>query len=193
MTTGRPRMFDADEVIDGARDLFWRRGYGATSMRDLSDHLGVHPGSLYSAFGDKHAIFIQALDRYAESTREGAAVVREGSPLERLREMLLGVLAAAMAAPGRGCMLGNTAAEMLPEDAGAGDVVRNALGELESGIEQALSEAQKSGDVAPDVDCGAQARLLVALMQGLHVLARVEPDPRRLEDAVDAALAPLQG
>jgi TetR/AcrR family transcriptional repressor of nem operon len=86
-------------------------------------------------------------------------------------------------------MLGNTAAEALPDDADAGAIVGRALRELEGAIERSLAHAQQTGEVRRDIDCGAQARLLVALIQGLHVVARTEPDPRRLDDAVDAALA----
>ncbi|HET8953052.1 MAG TPA: TetR/AcrR family transcriptional regulator [Solirubrobacteraceae bacterium] len=188
--TGRPRSFDDAEVVDRAKDVFWQRGYGATSMRDLKEELGVLPGSLYGAFGDKHALFVRALERYAEGTHEAAAALAaEGPVLPRLRELLTSVLSAAADAPGRGCMLGNTAAEALPGDTEAGAIVGRALRGLEGAIERSLAHAQQTGEVRSDIDCGAHARLLVALVQGLHVVARTEPDPRRLDDAVDAALA----
>ena len=190
--SGRPRSFDHDEVVDRAKDVFWARGYGATSMRDLKDELGVLPGSLYGAYGDKHALFLRALEHYADDTREAAAALTAGGPvLPRLRELLTAVLSAAAEAPGRGCMLGNTATEALPGDEAAGDVVAGALDVLEAAIERALEAGRQSGEIRDDVDSGAQARLLVALLQGLHVVARAEPDPRRLDDVVEAALGPL--
>ena len=190
--TGRPRSFAEDDVVDGAKELFWRRGYAATSLRDLKDELGVLPGSLYVAFGDKHALFLRALANYARDMREAAASMSvDGPVLPRIRELLTGVLEAAGVAPGRGCMLGNTATELLPGDEAAGQVVRDAFRALEQAIEEALRAAQRSGEVRADLDCDAQARLLVALMQGLHVVARAEPDPQRLNDVVIAALAAL--
>ena len=191
--TGRPRSFDDDHVVSGAKDVFWRRGYAATSLRELKDELGVLPGSLYGAFGDKHALFLRALERYADDTRVTAAsVLADGPVLPRVGELLANVLAAACTAPGRGCMLGNTAAELLPHDEVAGRVIRDALGALEGSIEQALATAQQTGEIREDIDCGAQARLLVILMQGLHVVARAEPDPHRLDDVVHTALASLR-
>lgn len=191
--TGRPRSFDDNQVVNDAKDVFWQQGYAATSMRDLSQTLGVLPGSLYGAIGDKHALFLRALQRYADDGREVAAsLVADGPVLPRLRELLTNVLSAAHIAPGRGCMLGNTAAEMLPNDDDAGQVVRSAFRELESAIEHALKLSQRSGETRDDIDCGAQARLLVALMQGLHVVARAEDDPLRLQDIIDAALSPLE-
>ncbi|TMR05650.1 TetR/AcrR family transcriptional regulator [Actinomadura soli] len=190
--TGRPRSFDDGRVVAEALELFWRRGYAATSLRDLKDGLGVLPGSLYAAYGDKHGLFLRALERYVDAAREQAAeLTGDGAVLPRVRALLLSVLEAARETPGRGCMLGNTAAELLPADETAGRLVHDGFGTLETGLAQALQAAQRSGEVRPDVDCGAQARLLLALMQGLHVLARAEADPRRLTDAIDTALAPL--
>lgn len=189
---GRPRSFDDDQVVNGAKDVFWQHGYAQTSMRDLKDTLGVLPGSLYGAFGDKHALFVRALQSYADDGRAAAdALLTDGPVVPRLREFLTDVLRAALVAPGRGCMLGNTAAEALPGDDAAGRVVRDAFRQLETTLEQALKLAQQSGETREDIDNGAQARLLVALMQGLHVLARAEDDPLRLQDAIDAALTPL--
>ncbi|MFD5245908.1 TetR/AcrR family transcriptional regulator [Amycolatopsis sp. NPDC058340] len=189
--TGRPRSFDDDQVIGGALDVFWRRGYAATSMRDLKDELGILPGSLYAAYGDKHALFLRALELYASGARSQGAVLAEGPVLAHLRELLLSVLEAAREHPGRGCLLGNTATELLPADEAAEKLVHSGFEALETGIAQGLEAAQRSREVRADVDCGAQARLLLVVMQGLHVVARAEADPRRLTDAVDAALAPL--
>lgn len=190
--TGRPRSFNDEHVVTGAKELFWRRGYAATSLRELRDELGVLPGSLYGAFGDKHALFLRALQRYADDTRASAAsILADGPVLPRLGELLGSVLDAARTAAGRGCMLGNTATELLPHDQAAGSVVRGAFRVLENALTHALTAAQQTGEIRADVDCAAQARLLLALMQGLHVIARAEPDPRRLGDAVHAALAAL--
>jgi TetR/AcrR family transcriptional repressor of nem operon len=189
--TGRPRSFQDRDVVDRAKDTFWQRGYAATSMRDLKEQVGVLPGSLYGAFGDKHALYIRALERYADGTRAAAAPLLDAPVLPQLRNLLTDILTAACTTPGRGCMLGNTAAELLPGDDTVGRVVRDAFRELESAIEQALALGQQTGEVRENLDCGAQARLLVAVMQGLHIVARTEPDPRRLDDVIDAVLNPL--
>ena len=61
---GRPREFDRDEVLERAINLFWSRGYEATSVSDLTEAMGITPPSLYSAFGDKKRLFLEAVDRY---------------------------------------------------------------------------------------------------------------------------------
>lgn len=189
---GRPRSFDEAQVIDQATDLFWRRGYSATSMQRLGQHVGVLPGSLYAALGNKHTLFVRTLERYADGQRElGETLAAADQVLPRLRQALGDVLTAAVDAPGRGCMLGNTAIDLLPTDGVARTIVRRAFRELEESIALALTRAKQTGEVRADVDSTAQARMLVALMQGLHVLARAEPAPQRLKNAIDAAITPL--
>ena len=189
---GRPRSFDETEVLEQATELFWRRGYTATSVGELGDHVGLKPGSLYAAFGNKHALFLRALDRYADRQRELTDVLGVAEPvLPVLRGALLAVLRAAREAPGRGCMLGNTSVDVLPADAQAATVVRRALDELTDAIRSALERAQRAGEVRADVDATDAARLLVALMQGLHVVARSATDPMELAGTVDTALAAL--
>ncbi|NEW42120.1 TetR/AcrR family transcriptional regulator [Nocardia cyriacigeorgica] len=189
--TGRPRGFDEKAVVRGAKELFWRRGYAATSMRELADELGVLPGSLHSALGSKHDLFLRALRDYVDDSRAAAELIAGGSPLHAVRALLEAVLDAAAVTPGRGCMLGNSAIELLPNDEQARELVHSGLQALEQGIETALRRAQRSGEVRADIDCATQARLLVALMTGLHVTARAELDPHRLDDVIDAALAAI--
>jgi TetR/AcrR family transcriptional repressor of nem operon len=190
--TGRPRSFTESEVVAAATDVFWQRGYAATSMQRLGKEAGVLPGSLHAAFGDKHALFVRALERYTQGQRDfGASLQNAGPVLPRLRQMMYSIADAANSAHPRGCMLGNTVTE-LADDATAKGIVRSAFAELENSIAQALARAQQDGEVKRDLDRDGYARALVALTQGLHVLARVETDSRRLHDAVDAALAPLE-
>ena len=83
---GRLKAFDEDQVLDRAVDCFWLRGYEATSVRDLADRMGIGGTSLYNAYGDKRALFIAALARYAErSMREAEEALRNGDPREASR------------------------------------------------------------------------------------------------------------
>lgn len=189
--TGRPRSFAEDTVVDAATDAFWQHGYAATSMMRLGKQTGVLPGSLHVAFGDKRTLFLRALERYTQGQRDFGTSLQDAGPvLPRLRQMMYRIADAARTDHPRGCMLGNTATE-LADDATATGIVRDAFGELETAIEQALIRAQRAGEVRRGLDLGGHARALVALMQGLHVLARVETDSQPLRDAVDAALGPL--
>lgn len=190
--TGRPRGFVEQDVISGAKDVFWRQGYAAASLRELAAALGVLPGSLYSALGNKHGLYLRALSDYVNDTRAAAeGVASHHSPIKAVRALLDGILDSAVDHPGRGCMLGNAAVELLPTDESARLIVRSGFHALEEGLERALREAQRAGEIRRDVDCAEQATLLVVLIQGLHVTARAEADPRRLSAVIDSALAAI--
>jgi len=173
-------------------ETFWRHGYAPTSMRILSDELEVLPGSLHAAFGSKRALFLRSLQDFAEMS--GSVVeplAASEAPLEAVRGLLESVLDAARDEPGRGCMLGNSSIELLPQDEEAREIVHSGLRVFEHGIEGGLRAAQAAGEIRQDIDCHSQARLLVALIQGLHVTARAELAPERLRDIIDAALAAI--
>ena len=62
----RRKEFDRDEALHKAMEVFWSRGYEATSVGDLVEHMGINRQSLYDTFGDKHSLYLAALDRYRE-------------------------------------------------------------------------------------------------------------------------------
>src|SRR2546428_12924146 len=66
---GRPREFDRDAALEQAIDVFWRHGYEATSVSDLTAAMGINPPSLYAAFGDKEKLFLEAVERYQQPRR----------------------------------------------------------------------------------------------------------------------------
>ncbi len=112
----RPRKFDESDVIAAARDAFWTRGYGATSVDDLAAATGLGKGSLYGAFGDKHGLFIRALDDYITTSLDTVYAQLRGSgygAYERLtRHIRWQASAAATDKARRGCMMARTAAEL---------------------------------------------------------------------------------
>ncbi len=64
MAIGRPRAFDADQALDRALEVFWRKGYEGATLCDLTGAMGINPPSLYAAFGNKEGLFREVLDRY---------------------------------------------------------------------------------------------------------------------------------
>src|SRR5712692_5869572 len=75
MPRGRPREFDREAALERAIDVFWRHGYEATSVSDLTAAMGVNPPSLYAAFGDKEKLFLEAVERYQQQRRQSVAKV----------------------------------------------------------------------------------------------------------------------
>src|ERR1700754_1169460 len=110
----RTRSFDETEVVERAMELFWTNGYDATSVPDLTEHLGVVPGSLYRTFGDKHRLYLRAIEhsRDTQSRRLAPLLVQEGPVLPCIRAVMVGYLEiAAQEREPRGCLIANASGE----------------------------------------------------------------------------------
>jgi TetR/AcrR family transcriptional regulator, transcriptional repressor for nem operon len=195
--TGRPRAFDTKQALARARDLFWSRGYAATSVQDLVDELGVQRGSLYAAFGDKHDLYLKAVALYDEDNRaQLKAILQDGQVLPVLRRMLLdpSALTGAPEHPQgrRGCLVGNTTAELVPGDEAARALAASAYDGFIEVVTAALTRAQATGEVSASTAPETQARMLLLLFQGSALVARVQPDPDSFAASIDAALETLR-
>jgi TetR/AcrR family transcriptional repressor of nem operon len=186
----RTKEFDVDTALMAAVDLFWRQGYEATSISDLVEHLGIAKASLYATFGNKHDLYLEALDRYVRTT--DAQIVdelsRPGSPLEAVRGLVMRYTSEIVADEDvRGCLVVNAAVE-LPGDASVAKRVGRSWDTLEVALTLALTRARAQGELAADRDPRALARMLLAVLQGLRVLGKGPSDADRLNDAAQQAL-----
>ena len=177
-------------------ELFWTQGYDATSVSDLTAALGVHPGSLYRTFGDKHALFLRALECYRQSqARPLAPALLAGGPvLPRIRAALAGFIELAVAeGRPRGCLAANSVGALLPGDDAVAGAVAGVLADVEDGFRQGLRAAARQGEIPAAVDLAAWAAALTMFVQGLQVVVKADPDPQRLLRSVDAVLSALAG
>ncbi|USQ85598.1 TetR/AcrR family transcriptional regulator [Streptomyces phaeoluteigriseus] len=191
----RTKEFDPDAALQSALELFWRRGYEATSMADLVEHLGIGRASIYATFGSKHELYLKALDRYAEM-RDPALLVELSQPGPALPAVRAVVrrFATEAASPERrldGCFVTNTAAELAPHDPEAARRVEISWEHLETPLYSALVRAQAQGELSEDRDPRALARMLLVLMQGVRVVGKASNDPARVRDAAEQALTLL--
>src|SRR5712671_3105788 len=111
----RQKEFNREEALQKAMEVFWSRGYEAASIQDLVKHMGINRQSLYDTFGDKHALYLQALDRY--SALEGRKLLLllegDGSVKRALRRLFAGVVEGSLCAgERRGCFMGNAMSEL---------------------------------------------------------------------------------
>src|SRR5271156_753757 len=144
----RPRNFDEGEALDAAIGCFWRRGYSATSMRDLEDEMGIGSASLYNVFRDKRTLFLRALDRYLDSTmRERIArLERTMPPKEAVKAFIGEIVERSLNDPERrGCMLVNSAAEIAPHDVEFGREIALRLEELQGFFRRMIAKARAEG------------------------------------------------
>jgi len=190
----RLKTFDEETVLDRAMDLFWRQGYEGTGVQDLVDELGISRSSLYATFGGKEQLFLRSFERYCsrEAGPRHALLTGPGSPLAGIRALLLGLADAPSEYPDRrGCLVVNSAMERIPGDAGTTAAVTGQLARLEEALHATLRRAQAEGEVDPAADARAQARFLVAIVQGMRVVGKATADRRALLDTVDVAVAAL--
>jgi TetR/AcrR family transcriptional repressor of nem operon len=189
----RPRAFSEEAVLDAAVACFWRRGLGATSVRDLAAEMGINGPSLYNAFGDKRALFACALERYAAlSMRERIRRLEREAPVAAIRAFFDELIARSLAdTDRRGCLIVNAALEVAPHDAELGKLICGFLAELEGFFRRCLERARASRAIPARVDPADTARLFLGLLLGLRVAARARPERMLLEGMVRPALALL--
>ena len=185
----RPREFDTDQAVDRAMDLFWRRGYAATSLPDLLSELGIGSGSLYGAFGSKDGLYERALERYCSQQAEGlVSRLEEATEIRPVIASVLSDLAEAdLADPGRGCLLVNAATQR-SDDPATVERVGTTFRRVESALAGALERAQARGEIGPDKQPAGLARFLTTFIQGLRVMGQARVDRKFLEDAIATAL-----
>lgn len=192
----RPKEFDPDEALDRAMELFWSKGYEATSIQDLVEALGINRSSLYGTFGDKHALYLAAIDRYCEDVVAPAVAELDQapSPLAAIRHLFLSLPArATRRRERRGCLLCNAAVERAPFDAAVQAEVMGGLGRLGTALRRALLRARAADEIAPSINSSALADYLLSSYVGLTVIAKAGRKPaqlRRTAELVLAALAP---
>ncbi|WP_419999206.1 TetR/AcrR family transcriptional regulator [Streptomyces boninensis] len=192
----RSKEFDPDAALQAALELFWRRGYEATSMADLVDHLGIARASIYGTFGSKRELYEKALASYAGARNPAqlAALERPGPALDAVRAYVRGYVGECVHDDEqRGCFVTNTAVELAPHDADAARVVLGTWDAMESALTAALDRAAAAGELPAGRDPRGLARMLVVLLQGMRVVGKTGGDPARLRDASDTALSLLDG
>ncbi|WP_166349198.1 TetR/AcrR family transcriptional regulator [Phytoactinopolyspora limicola] len=191
----RTKEFDPDAALHRALELFWERGYEATSMAELVEHLGIGRASLYATFGSKHDLYLKALDHYLDS--------RDPHPIELLSQpgpavpairRLVHLYAEESAGNSRrrGCMVVNAAAEMLPGDEQVARFVEASWTTLETAITSALVRAKAQAEIDADADPRALARFLVVFLQGVRVTSKGVMPPTWHRDAAEQALTVLR-
>lgn len=169
----RPKTFDDDAILDDALRLFWERGFDGVSMADLEQELGVGRQSLYNVFGDKQQLFRRAFERYME---RGAAMrartLATGRGLDGIEayfEELVEFLGGE--AQGRGCLLTKSVAREASTDATVGRHCQANDEATLRAFRTALTRARELGDLPAAMPVDVVARVLLAQMHGLAVLA----------------------
>ncbi|MBV2121669.1 MAG: TetR/AcrR family transcriptional regulator [Candidatus Thiodiazotropha sp. (ex Ctena orbiculata)] len=198
MKVGRKRSFDTSEALDKAMRLFWENGYSATSVKDLTDVLGINKPSLYAAFGNKEALFEKALEhyvsRYAAPKLEQLTQSTHHPLPQRISNHINSIIDSVCdTTTPLGCLIVKSSCESggtgLPEEIGQslqtiGQVTQRTLTML-------FEQAQQNGQFSADANPKASADYLMSLLYGISVLARQGRSREELRAIVNLAVAAL--
>ena len=190
----RPREFDEVTALEAAMECFWHRGYQATSVRDLADKMGISAPSLYNAYGDKHTLFVQALEHYLDHSARALIKRLENSlpPKQAVHRFIDEIIERSVNdRERRGCFLINSALEVAPHDRELGALIADRLAEIEAFFYRSIKTAQAQGAVPRNRVAKDLARLLLGVLLGIRVLARSKPERALLEGVARPALALL--
>jgi len=171
----RPKEFNPDDAIEKAMQVFWHKGYEATSMEDLLTAMDLSRGSLYDTFGDKRQLFLKVVDRYCTTfaSSKFSLLDQPGPALPTLRRFICDMIEGGLADPRRrGCLISNTVMELSTHEKEIAGRLRLALKMAEDTFFKVLTRAQQQGELRNGQDPRRLAQFLVTMMQGAVVMIK---------------------
>ena len=190
----RPREFDCGEALRRALAVFWEKGFEATSTDDLVRAMGIGRQSMYDTFGDKHQLYLEALQLYEANS--GAELFKRiyetPSPFVAICDYILSIADGTSADRSRGCFYVNATNELASSDPDVAAVIRTSSARCEAAFERILREAKQRGEVDRSVDERVAARFLLSTIRGLRVSAKADVEPEDLRAIATLALSTLK-
>jgi len=187
----RPREFDEDDVVARAQDRFWTAGYTATSINDLVDATGISRGSLYGAFGDKHTLFLRALDAYCAGTIAAVHADLDGDETGAAGRLTAHMrhVADSCGSSERGCFLAKSTAELAASDPEVAIRAERMYATYDEVLVGCLKQAQAARDLDARHDPRALAALLLITVRGMDALGQAKRDRDFMRQVADLSLA----
>lgn len=187
----RPKEFEINEVLDRALLLFWEQGYEKTSMQELVDTMGIHRKSIYDTFGDKHALFIQALQLYIKRQSEHLKkpALAEQSVKEIIRQAL-DVKKSNDETP-IGCFMVNTGVELGTLDPLSASLVQDGYGKIEEFFRHLIEYGQERGELNATLDATMLSHYLMNAWLGIRTMAKTNYDSQQVANTIAITLSVL--
>jgi AcrR family transcriptional regulator len=195
---GRPRAYDPQTALQQALGVFWNTGYSGASLDSIATAAGMNRPSLYAAFGDKHALYIKALDQYwdtAHTAMQAALTDNSLTLAQALTGFYEGQLAIYFSGDGqpRGCFAIGTATTEAVEDPEIRNVLSARLSQLDADLEARLQTAIEAGELKPDSDLSALAVIASSLLHSISIRARAGKSREELAAIVRNAVIVICG
>ena len=187
--SGKPK-FDEGAVIAAAVDVFWRHGYAAASINDLTDATGLSRSSLYQRFGDKDGLFREALAAYTERVLRRMSEAQAATARGRLEALMRGFLRDGSAPPRpAGCLIARSCAEMVELSTRGQAATLAAVDRQRDIVSEHLREGVANGELARDADVDALAWYYLGVLQAVLNLPQAGADFAVLERTIDVAMS----
>ncbi|HLX24855.1 MAG TPA: TetR/AcrR family transcriptional regulator [Usitatibacter sp.] len=186
---GRPRSFDREAALAAAVEVFWRKGFEAASISDLTEAMGINPPSLYAAFGDKEQLFLEAADSYSRSRGDECPYTDEPTARGAI-EKLLTYMARELSEGDhpRGCMMVMAAATSANASSRLQKVIAEKRNASREHMRARIKRGIEEGDVPADTDAGALADFYSTIVAGLSTSARDGTTRKSLMATVERAM-----
>ena len=183
---GRSKEFEENAVLQRAMELFWQQGYEKTSMSDLVEHMGIHRKSLYDTFGDKHALYLKVIDRYAEYSmaKLNTEKLRAKTAYQTI-QYIFDYIIQGNEDKHWGCLFVNAATEMGPWDKEVEEKTEEAFRKAEDFIAGIVREGQEAGEFSGNYDAEILGEILHNTLLGLRVLVRTSASKEKMHRIAD--------
>lgn len=189
-----PTKHDRQEVIEKATLLFWEKGFHATSMRNLQEHIDMRPGSIYATFGSKEGLFKETLQCFANSSlkRLEECTNTSSSPLEALKHFIKGIVFSNHATtPNEMCMLVKTVSELTEDNAELLAEAKRLLLTIEDAFSALIEQAQQQDELDKTKDPRRVARFLQMQLIGLRLYTRADCGDSQINELIEDAFTCL--
>ncbi|WP_427874491.1 TetR/AcrR family transcriptional regulator [Flavobacterium sp. MMS24-S5] len=188
---GRPTIYEDSNIIKKAQEVFWQKGYSATSLSDLQKATGAGAGSFYNTFkGGKKEVFKKAIEerRLAFDAFKNE-LAKSDSPLELIKDFFRSIAETDANEHLKGCIIANTVVEMtyIDEDLEANAV--QILKEVEQMFIATIKTEQVKGNIQSKIAPEVLGKYLITFWCGLNTLRRMYPDKKILTDQIEMQLA----
>jgi TetR/AcrR family transcriptional regulator, transcriptional repressor for nem operon len=190
----RPKKFDENQTLKKALNVFWKNGYAATSMAELTKAMDINPPSLYDTYGDKRNLFLMALRDYQESQKTWLEQLfaSGASVKDILTKLLKTMVGETLDDPDRkGCFMVNTTAELANRDEGAFQIIRANEKEMVQMLEKLFRHGQETGEISTSKDVKVLASYFFVVIQGFRIQAAANPDRKMFDGVIKSVISGL--
>jgi TetR/AcrR family transcriptional repressor of nem operon len=191
----RKKKFDEDAVLERAVNLFWRKGYHATTAQDMVDELGISRSSLYDTYVDKRTIFIKSLKRYEEITTDTLIDMlgKAKNPERAIHRIFRDIIQQSLADNfSKGCLMVNTSVELANNDQEIAGIIHHNNRRAEAALTRMIKKGQEEGLFSKREKAIAFAHFIFGTRRTLQLVARLGADKKTMEDIAKISLSALK-